>query len=210
MIRRRRWDRTLRARILRERLEPLSQPAFPPGRLYRLAWVFYLALALGGGFWLALRQGVLPLRLFIDVHGWWIDLGLGAAAGSLLLALWQLALARLPGARELEAHLERVLTGLSHSEALGLAVISGFAEEVFFRGAVQSAAGWLAASLLFALLHSGPGPSFRLWTLFAALAGGIFGALMAWRGNLLAPMVAHILVNAVNLRRLAGRVAEVC
>ncbi len=28
---------------------------------------------------------------------------------------------------------------------------------------------------------------------------------MAWRGNLLGPVLGHFLVNAVNLRRLAGR-----
>ena len=33
----------------------------------------------------------------------------------------------------------------------------------------------------------------------------IFGGLMVWRGNLLAPVVAHFLVNAVNLRRLTSR-----
>lgn len=192
-------------------MEPTSSsPPLAPGRLYRLAWAFYLAIALAGGFWIGLRIGVLPLSLFFDLHGWWIDLGLGAAAGGLLLALWRLALARLPGARELEGHLAHLLAGLTRSEALGLAAISGFAEELFFRGAVQGAFGWLAASLLFACLHSGPGRSFRLWTLFAGVAGLAFGGLMAWRGNLLAPAVAHVLVNAVNLRRLSGRMDEVC
>jgi uncharacterized protein len=69
---------------------------------------------------------------------------------------------------------------------------------------VQGAVGWLAASLLFALLHSGPGRELRLWTLFALCAGLLFGALMLWRGNLLAPVLAHFVVNAVNLYRLRG------
>ena len=63
--------------------------------------------------------------------------------------------------------------------------------------------GWLLATLLFALLHSGPGPAFRLWTLFAAVAGALFGAIMLWRGNLLGPVVAHFVVNAVNLKRVS-------
>jgi membrane protease YdiL (CAAX protease family) len=46
--------------------------------------------------------------------------------------------------------------------------------------------------------------SVRLWTLFAVVAGSLFGGLMLWRGNLLAPVVAHFLVNAVNLSRLAA------
>jgi membrane protease YdiL (CAAX protease family) len=58
--------------------------------------------------------------------------------------------------------------------------------------------------VLFALLHTGPGRHFRLWTVFAVLAGALFGGLMLWRGNLLAPVVGHVLVNGVNLRRLAS------
>ena len=59
-----------------------------------------------------------------------------------------------------------------------------------------------------AILHSGPGRAFRLWTLFAAVAGLLFAGLMQWRGNLLAPMAGHFVVNAVNLWRLASRTGE--
>ena len=65
--------------------------------------------------------------------------------------------------------------------------------------------GWLAATVLFAVLHTGPGRAFRVWTLFAVVAGGLFGGLMEWRGNLLAPVIGHFVVNGVNLRRLASR-----
>ena len=82
-------------------------------------------------------------------------------------------------------------------------MLSGFAEELFFRGAVQGSWGFVWATLLFALMHTGPDPAFRLWTLFALLAGALFGGLMLWRGNLLAPVTAHFVVNAVNLRRIA-------
>jgi membrane protease YdiL (CAAX protease family) len=110
----------------------------------------------------------------------------------------------LPAARGLEERLGELLGGITAPQAIALAALSGFAEELFFRGAVQGAVGWLAASLLFALLHSGPGRELRLWTLFALCAGLLFGALMLWRGNLLAPVLAHFVVNAVNLYRLRG------
>ncbi len=87
-------------------------------------------------------------------------------------------------------------------------MLSGFAEELFFRGALQGTVGLVGATILFGLLHSGPGKAFRLWTLFALLAGGILGLLMHWRGNLLGPVAGHFLVNAVNLRRLAGRAQD--
>ncbi|HVT15876.1 MAG TPA: CPBP family glutamic-type intramembrane protease [Thermoanaerobaculia bacterium] len=173
-----------------------------PGQVYRLAWVFYLVLAIGGSVWIGVRQGRIPLRLFVGVGEWWVDVGAGVAAGLLLALVWEGGRRRLRLARELEQRIGEVLGGLGAPEALALAALSGFAEELFFRGAVQGSLGWLAASLLFALLHTGPGPAFRLWTVFAALAGALFGALMAWRGNLLSPILAHFLVNAINLRRL--------
>ena len=164
--------------------------------------------------WIGLRLGALPLTLFVRSEGWWLDLLLGAGSGLLLLGLWQLGLRFLPLAGALEEKLAQALGPLPRDEALALALLSGFSEELFFRGALQGALGFLAASLLFALLHTGSGPAFRLWTAFAAVAGVSFGALMLWRGNLVAPIVAHVLVNAVNLLRLAdpakqsGRLAQ--
>ncbi|HEX4964870.1 MAG TPA: CPBP family intramembrane glutamic endopeptidase [Thermoanaerobaculia bacterium] len=175
-----------------------------PGRLYRFAWGLYLVLALAGAVWIGFQRGVIPLSLFFDARRWWLDLGLGLGAGLLLLGLWAAAERLFPLARELEVRLAEALGPLSGSEALALALISGFAEELFFRGAVQGTLGWVAATILFGLLHSGPGRAFRLWTLFALLAGGVLGLLMQWRGNLLGPVLGHFLVNAVNLRRLAS------
>lgn len=180
---------------------PLGLPE--PGRLYRLGWGLYLGMALAGCLWIGLRQGVIPLSLFIDLEEWWLDLLLGLGAGLVLLGLWWATERMSPLARDLERHLSLVLMTLGPSEALALALLSGFAEELFFRGAVQGQLGWVLATVLFALLHTGPGPAFRIWTAFAALAGVFFGGLLVWRGNLLGPIVGHILVNAVNLRRLA-------
>jgi len=179
--------------------------ALPRGQLYRVAWVFYLLLALGGALWLGVRRGTIGLDLFLDTSGWWLDLGLGLAAGGLLLAVWQLGLRLLPSADALERKLAEMLAGVELTEVVALALLSGFAEELFFRGAVQGAWGWPLATLLFALLHVGPGAAFRVWPIFAALAGLLFAGLMLWRGNLLAPVLAHALVNAVNLGRLARR-----
>ena len=182
-----------------------SQPHTPdtPGRLYRFAWGLYMLLAVAGALWIGLRRGVIPLSLFVDPRTWWLDLGAGLALGLLLLGAWWGAERTFPLAKELEARLAGALGAISGSEAIALALLSGFAEELFFRGAVQGALGWAAATVLFGLLHSGPGKAFRLWTLFALLAGGLMGGLMAWRGNLLGPVAGHVLVNAVNLRRLA-------
>lgn len=176
--------------------------------MYRFAWGLYLFMALAGILWIGVRQGMIPLSLFIDPKRWWLDLGLGLGAGLLLLAVWWAAERVFPLAKELEARLASVLGSITVSEAIGLAVLSGFAEELFFRGAVQGTLGWVAATVFFGLLHSGPGKAFRLWTAFALVAGLVLGGVMAWRGNLLGPVVGHFLVNAVNLRRLASRAED--
>ena len=187
-------------------MQPLSSNPSEPGRLYRLGWTAYLVMAVAGILWIGLRlDGPIPLSLFLDPAGWWIDLLLGIGAGLLLLGLWWLGERLSPLARQLEGELSTVLGPLTTAEAVSLAILSGFAEELFFRGAVQGQWGWLAATLLFAILHTGPGKAFRVWTLFAVVAGGLFGFLMEWRGNLLAPVIAHFVVNGVNLRRLASR-----
>ncbi|HEX5757601.1 MAG TPA: CPBP family intramembrane glutamic endopeptidase [Thermoanaerobaculia bacterium] len=177
------------------------EPPLAPGRLYRFAWWFYLLLAVAGAVWIGARRGTIPLALFVDRRLWPLDVLLGVAAAGLLVGLWRLG-RRLPAARELEASLGGLLGPLDRTDVAGLALLSGFAEELFFRGAVQDALGWLPAVLLFALLHSGPGRPFRLWSVFAIAAGLLFGGLTLWRGNLLAAVVGHVLVNAVNLREL--------
>jgi membrane protease YdiL (CAAX protease family) len=173
------------------------------GRLYRTAWGLYLIMAVGGVLWIGIRRGVIPAALFFDIHRWWLDLLLGVGAALLLLGLWTAAERWVPLARELGRQLMTALGPLQPGEVIGLAVLSGCAEEIFFRGAVQETFGWLPATLAFAILHSGPGRAFRLWTVFAAVAGLLFAGLVEWRGNLLAPIVGHFLVNAVNLTRLA-------
>jgi len=112
---------------------------------------------------------------------------------------------RFPGAGALEKRLVEMIGPIRSDEAIALAVVSGVAEETFFRGAVQGSWGFLPATLLFAVLHSGPGREFRFWTAFAAIAGLLFGGLFLWRGRLIAPIVAHVVVNGINLYRIANQ-----
>jgi membrane protease YdiL (CAAX protease family) len=174
----------------------------PGPSLYGIAWAFYLLLAIGAVVWIGVREETIPFALFFDPDRWYLDALLGLGAGLLMVGLWHLARWRLAAARELERALAPLLRGLRREETLALAFLSGFAEELFFRGAMQGSLGVVVTTLLFALLHRGPGRAFRIWPLFALLAGALFGALMLWRGNLLAPTVAHVAVNAVGLRRL--------
>lgn len=192
---------------------PVPEPpgSFEPGRLYRLAWVLYLGLAVAAVVWIGLREGAVPLSLFLAPEDLPRDLAAGLAAGALLLGAWELSRRTLATARRLEAALVAILGGLTASEVVALAVLSGLAEELFFRGALLGAFeqhGWLWSSLAFALLHGGPGSAFRMWTVFAFVAGLVFAGLVLWSGHLLPAVLAHFLVNAVNLGRLGRRARE--
>ena len=107
--------------------------------------------------------------------------------------------------------------------AFTIGVYSAVGEEAFFRGWLQpfliarigdwilapggllaTGLGIVVASLIFGLVHFPAVKELRPWTVFAVLAGAVFGVLAAWSGCLLAPVAAHFLINWLNLRRLAA------
>ena len=150
-----------------------------------------------------MRRGTIGGAMFFDPSRWLVDVVWGVAAGLSLVALWWMVGRRFSAARRFEDLLSGLLGSLDTTQAIGLALLSGFAEELFFRGAVQDAWGFWLASALFAALHTGRDRGLWVWTVFALLAGALFGGLVLWTGNLLAAIVAHVLVNAINLTRLA-------
>lgn len=97
------------------------------------------------------------------------------------------------------------LTGITAADGILLAFASGIAEEMFFRGALQPAVGLVWASLVFGACHFLPRRELALWSLYAVAMGFAFGWLFEATGHLAAPIAAHVLVNAVNLPRLARR-----
>jgi hypothetical protein len=131
--------------------------------------------------------------------------GSGLAAGLLLVWASREFTARSEAGRALASELSRLVGPLGAGRACVLAAASGLGEELLFRGALQPRVGWLAATLLFAAAHFVPTRRLRSWALFALVAGALFGALFAWSGDLLAPVLAHALVNGLNLRWLGER-----
>lgn len=174
--------------------------------IYSRAWALYLLLALAAAVWMSARGDSVPEALLAQPPSprhWLRDVGLGVVCGAAALLAWS-GLRRLPWGAQLEARLRQLLSTVTRSEALALAVLSGFAEELFFRGAVQPAAGlWLTAAI-FGLVHLGPGKSGLLWACWAAALGVVLGALAEWTGALVAPILAHATINAVGLWRMVG------
>jgi len=133
-----------------------------------------------------------------------LDLSLGVLVGFSLVALTFFLARYLRSLRELELEFKKVLGPLSLSKIIYLALLSGITEEICFRGFMQPWLGYLATSILFGMLHFVPVKIFIPWTLFALAVGFIFGGLLELRGSLLAPMVAHVLVNGINLHLIVS------
>jgi membrane protease YdiL (CAAX protease family) len=134
-----------------------------------------------------------------------LDTGLGLAVAAVTIALSRKITECTRWGDALGRALAELVGERSVRDCIVLAVASGVAEETFFRGALQPALGWLPASLIFGLVHFAPRRELLPWTGFALCAGLVLGGLFEFTGNLVAPIVAHVGINAVNLRRLVVR-----
>ena len=54
-------------------------------------------------------------------------------------------------------------------------------------------------------MHYLPGPGLWIWTVYAFGAGLVLGALFQWTGDVVAPVVAHTVLNGMNLSWLGRR-----
>jgi membrane protease YdiL (CAAX protease family) len=159
-------------------------------RLLPLAVLGEGALILLGFAWIYATR--LPVRL--GDPGMAIAAGIGVAMG-LSAAQWWLQyyaprIAPVARLRELTRTLLRpMFAPLSIVELAAISALAGLGEEIFFRGAMQPALGWPAATLAFGLCHI----SRRSWVLgvWALAAGGGLAALAIVTDGLLAPIVAH-------------------
>lgn len=188
-----------------------EEPTAPhPRSLLRLALLFYGSLFAAAALWAELAGRSLffasPAAAAREIE-LSRDLAVGLLAGAIVILISRQMTERTRWGEELALALAAVLGKLSIRECALLAILSGVAEEAFFRGALQPQVGLVAASLLFGLAHIAPRRELFPWTLFSLAAGFLLGALFDATGNLVAPVVAHVLVNAVNLRFLSVRYA---
>ncbi|TPW09106.1 MAG: hypothetical protein FD129_2309, partial [bacterium] len=128
-----------------------------------------------------------------------ICLALAVAMAFLTILISRLLTRWFVWGEQLEEGFREILGPVDVSTALRLAAISGLAEEALFRGALQPELGLFWASLLFGLVHFPAEPRLRPWTIFAFVVGAGLGVLYDTTGGLLAPVLAHFLINAVNL-----------
>lgn len=169
--------------------------------LRRLTFVFYLVLAGVGLVWSHARTDrVLPPSVTEGDVG--VSLLLGGILAAVTLAASGWLLERIPWLRWFGQEIRRLLGPIDTWTALVLALCSGVGEELLFRGAMQPALGYVPTSLIFGLLHTGPDRRYAGWTFFPIAMGFALGGILESTGSLTGPVLAHFLVNFVNLRRI--------
>lgn len=159
---------------------------------------FYLVLCLLAVGIIAL-QDRLSWRLFFPVESTaaatYLLWGLGGAL--LLIALSLYASRNFRWAQQLDREFRKILAPLPSWQIGAIALFSGTAEEVFFRGAIQPLLGLIPTSLLFGAVHLIPRRVFLPWAAYAVFAGFLFGCLFELSGTLFPNSLSHVAVNFV-------------
>jgi membrane protease YdiL (CAAX protease family) len=131
------------------------------------------------------------------------SLALGLVLAIATIASTELLVRRTRWAQALRAEFRAALEGASSGDLVALAIASGSAEELLFRGAIQPALGLWLTSLLFGAVHFVPSRALLPWTLWAAVMGVLLGLVHEHTGSIAGAVIAHVLINAVNLHRIA-------
>jgi membrane protease YdiL (CAAX protease family) len=111
-------------------------------------------------------------------------------------------LRRAAWAQALHADLRPTVRDASNVTLWALAIASGTAEELLFRGFLVPLVGVVFSSLAFGALHQVRGPARWGWMGWATVMGFVFATTFGLTGSLVGPIFAHVVINAVNLRLL--------
>ncbi|MEP7126817.1 MAG: type II CAAX endopeptidase family protein, partial [Byssovorax sp.] len=153
---------------------------------------------------LALREGVpwvhpepwlaAPLAVSLSLSA-----TLGLAVAAFLIVMTRLTVPRFAWARRLHEELRPVARDFTAGQILLIAGLSSLGEELLFRGLLTPWIGVVPAAILFGLAHQIKGPSRWIWAAWATVVGLSLGAIFALTGSLVGPLLAHAVVNGVNL-----------
>ena len=196
--------------VFAERARPnRSLPAADRPRAPRtVLWMGFAYGALGvSGALLALLFGHAPLTRAAWLPTQGLEgvvastvLGVSGAGLALLVTAWLGR--RASWAIELHRKLRPFVRDASDATLAALALASGVGEELFFRGFLAQTAGVLLSSVAFGLLHQVRGAGRWGWAFSAFVMGLFLASVFALSGSLVGPILAHVVVNAVNLRHL--------
>lgn len=170
------------------------------------AYAVITAVAVSIGF----ARGAPNVLVCAPMRGWTADalvphavsavLGLALAAAIVVGTRWLVKTK--PWAAALHEDLRPIARALGPESIVIVALASSIGEETLFRGALVPALGPILSSLLFGALHQLRGRSRLSWWFFATLVGASFAYLFRFTGSLVGPLLAHAIVNGMNLRFL--------
>jgi membrane protease YdiL (CAAX protease family) len=188
------------------RSRPHSPPRDNRTRVLPCLAVVYLILSGVGLLLVRVTGGEGAVARLVSVKGLGESLGAGIAVAVIALTLSHFGLPRLRWMRRLARVVRRTIGPLSVPQAAAVGLLTGAGEEIFFRAGLQPLFGLTFTSLLFGGLHVLP-PLRRNWpwTLFAVAIGFLLGGIFEQTGNLAGPVLAHAMINAVNLARIGRR-----
>lgn len=171
-----------------------------------LIWLYVgLALAgLGGMYWCDSLGLLVPEEPILALHHGVV----GLAGGAVLVVVSRLLERWIPSVETLTHGFAQMLGQFTPRYACLAAMASSIGEEIFFRGFLQSWWGLFLSSLVFALLHIGPDKRFISWPFLAFGASLLLGSLMIYTGTIWASVIAHGVVNFVNLNHIQAKAAE--
>jgi hypothetical protein len=173
-------------------------------RIVLTALVFYGALAAAGIAW-ALVRGIHPLGRV----GTWREIALSAGVGlgfaGTTVLVCEVLRTFCGWARRMEQEFAAIISCLSASQVLLLALLSSVAEEVVFRGVLLPEIGLWLSTLAFALLHFPWNLRMVPWPFFALVVGLCFGGMVYFFGGIIGPLVGHFVINTVNLLLIRRR-----
>jgi membrane protease YdiL (CAAX protease family) len=140
---------------------------------------------------------LLPWEINLEAVLWGIGTAVGITiASSIIYRLWPAY------RRSADIYLELVIKPLIWPDLIWLGLLPGISEELLFRGVMLPALGLnstavIISSLLFGVLHlSGAGQwPYVVW---ATIVGFALGYIALITGNLVIPIVAHIITNLVS------------
>ena len=103
-----------------------------------------------------------------------------------------------------EEALSPIIKLLKPADILLVSMVSGFCEEVFFRGLLAVKIGIIPSSLAFGLLHVPTGKEGKVWiyAIWATASGAFLAWLFLYYGNLWITIVAHVVNNIIGMMLL--------
>jgi membrane protease YdiL (CAAX protease family) len=139
---------------------------------------------------------IMIISVKLDAKSFCLGLAIAAAiiaASSLIYRLWPAY------RRSADSYLELVIKPLIWPDLIWLGLLPGLSEELLFRGVMIPAFGWdipavIVSSILFGILHLS-GREQWPYVVWATIVGFALGCSALWSGNLLVPIVAHIVTN---------------